>query len=154
MTKIKAGAFGNILACLAGIPDKAKAGRIVDALIRRRANRPLPVRVMLDPIRKSSQLWRPYMERHDLDLPNQYHNGGGWPFVGGFWAMLLKDLGRKDMAWKELTRMAEANKAKRWGFYEWFHGRTGVAMGMRGQSWNAAMFILAWHALKEDVAIR
>jgi len=69
--------FGNILACLVGIPDKAKAGRIVDALIKRRANRPRPVRVMLDPIRKSSRLWRPYMERHDLNLPDQYHNGGG-----------------------------------------------------------------------------
>jgi hypothetical protein len=87
--------FGNILACLLGLSYPEKASTIVDALIRLRVNRPFPVRVVHAPIRRDSTLWRPYMLRHTQNLPFQYHNGGIWPFVGGFWVMLLAQLGRE-----------------------------------------------------------
>ena len=35
-----------------------------------------------------------------------------------------------------------------WRFTEWFHGRTLTPMGMAGQSWNAATFLLALRALQ------
>jgi glycogen debranching enzyme len=145
--------FGNVLACLLGIPLPLKRIRIVDALLLRKANRPFPVRSVLSPIRKDSLLWRPYMERHKQNLPDQYHNGGIWPFVAGFWVMLLVKLGRKELAWKELERYAEACRVNNWEFNEWLHGKTGRPLGMPGQSWNAAMFVLAYHALRENVTL-
>jgi glycogen debranching enzyme len=145
--------FGNVLACLFGIPLPEKRRRIVDALLARKANRPYPIRSVLSPIRRDSFLWRPYMERHRQNLPHQYHNGGVWPYVAGFWVMLLSGSGRKELAWKELERYAEACRLRDWAFNEWLHGKTGKPMGMDGQSWNAAMFVLAHHALRSGIRL-
>lgn len=68
-------------------------------------------------------------------------------FVGGFRVMALSALGERAKAAEALVRLAQANAAGGWAFYEWFHGRTGEPMGMRGQSWSAAGFLLAQAAL-------
>jgi len=133
--------YGNILACLFGIPTRKKQEAIVERLLKRRANQPWPVRTLLSPIRPETCFWRPYMERHRQNLPYQYHNGGTWPYVAGFWVLLLLKLGRKNLAKEELTRYAETCRVNNWEFNEWMHGKTGKPMGMAGQSWNAAMFI-------------
>ena len=86
-----------------------------------------------------------------LNKPDQYHNGGIWPFIGSFWAMALHKTGKKELALQELARVAELNKINKWEFNEWFHGKTGEPMGMPGQSWNASTFILAYHYLKGEV---
>ena len=39
-----------------------------------------------------------------------------------------------------------------WRFTEWFHGRTGKPMGMAGQSWNAAAWLLAQRALERGAS--
>lgn len=143
--------FGNILSALFGLAYPSKASRITDSLLRLRVNDPYPVRVVHSPIEEDSSLWRPYMKRYRQNLPYQYHNGGVWPFVGGFWVMLLAKLGWKESAEKELKRLAEANSVDNYEFNEWFHGETGKPRGMAGQSWNAAMFILAYHALRDRI---
>jgi hypothetical protein len=139
--------FGNILALLFGLAEKSRASRMVEKLFALKVNLPYPVRVVHSPIGRKSSLWRQYMQRHLQNFPHQYHNGGIWPFVGGFWTILLARLGMKGIAWKELERFAVANSINNWEFNEWFHGLTGAPMGMAGQSWNAAMFILAFHVL-------
>jgi hypothetical protein len=145
--------FGNILSGLFEIDSLSETARMADALLKLRVNHPYPVRAVDVPLRRNSCLWRPYMERHRQNLPYQYHNGGVWPFVGGFWVMMLARLAREKLAWEELGRYAEANKVNDWEFNEWFHGKTGEPMGMGGQSWNAAMFILAFHALRDKVRL-
>jgi hypothetical protein len=45
------------------------------------------------------------------------------------------------------VRLAQVNALDDWRFTEWFHGRTLAPMGMAGQSWNAATFLLARRAL-------
>jgi glycogen debranching enzyme len=140
--------YGNILACLFGIPAEGRAGIIADRLLERGANQPWPIRTLLSPVRRESPFWRHYMERHQQNLPYQYHNGGTWPYVAGFWILLLVRLGREEMAGRELARYAEVCRLNNWEFNEWLHGKTGKPMGMAGQSWNAAMFIVAWHAVR------
>jgi glycogen debranching enzyme len=139
--------FGNVLACLFDLPSAEKQEAIVDRLLERRANRPWPIRTLLSPIGKESPFWRPYMSRHKQNLPYQYHNGGIWPFAAGFWVLLLLKLKRTDLAREELEQYAAACRLNNWEFNEWLHGKTGKPMGMAGQSWNAAMFVLAAHAL-------
>jgi glycogen debranching enzyme len=85
-------------------------------------------------------------------MVHQYHNGGIWPFVGGFWVMALARLGLQAQAWSDLGRLAQANALDGWRFTEWFHGRTLAPMGMAGQSWNAATFPLARRALAGGTA--
>ena len=94
-----------------------------------------------------------YMERYEQNYPYQYHNGGIWPYVAGFWIILLHKQGRGKMARQELERYARVNSINNWEFNEWFHGRTGKPMGMAGQSWNAAMFLLAYHCLKNNARV-
>jgi glycogen debranching enzyme len=140
--------FGNVLALQAGLADPAMASRIVDTIATARASDPYPVRVVLHPLSRQHELWRPYMGRHQQNDVHQYHNGGIWPFVGGFWVMALAGLGQHALAWAELARLAKVNALDDWRFTEWFHGRTLVPMGMAGQSWNAATFLLARRALE------
>ncbi|TLD42134.1 MAG: hypothetical protein JETT_1614 [Candidatus Jettenia ecosi] len=145
--------FGNILSAIFGLAYASKASRIADTILSLKAHRPYPIRVVHTPIQEKSQLWRSYMQRHKQNLPYQYHNGGIWPFVGGFWIILLMKLGRKGLAWSELGCLAGANKINNWEFNEWFHGKTGEPMGMAGQSWNAAMFMLAFHTLQDTIQL-
>lgn len=139
--------FGNILAHLVGIGDASGAGKVVSALTAMKANHPYPIRVVGTPIGPQSALWRLYMQRHRQNLPWQYHNGGIWPFVGGFWVMLLARLGKEKVAWVELEKLALVNRVNDWEFNEWFQGQTGEPMGMPRQSWNAALFIMAYRTL-------
>ncbi|WP_418131908.1 glycoside hydrolase 100 family protein [Variovorax sp. 375MFSha3.1] len=139
--------FGNVLAMQCGLADSAMARRIVDTIDRAHAGEPWPVRVVLHPLPRQHPLWRAYMGRHRQNIVHQYHNGGIWPFVGGFWVMALAKLGEHGMAWAELAKLARANALDDWRFTEWFHGRTLAPMGMAGQSWNAATFLLARRAL-------
>lgn len=145
--------FANILSLLFGLAEKSKAARMTHNLLTLKINEPYPVRVVHAPIKQRSRLWRPYMQRHKQNFPYQYHNGGIWPFVGGFWVVLLAKAARKELAWTELERFAEANSLNNWEFNEWIHGKSGVPMGMAGQSWNAAMFILAYHALQDNMKV-
>ena len=140
--------FGNVLAIQAGLADEAMAHRIVNTIEGARASDPYPVRVVLHPLSPQHDLWRAYMGRHRQNLVHQYHNGGIWPFVGGFWAMALAKLGLEAEGRAELAKLARANELDGWRFTEWFHGRTLAPMGMAGQSWNAATFLLARRALE------
>jgi glycogen debranching enzyme len=139
--------FGNVLAVLAGLADEAATHRIIQAAMRARVNDPYPVRVVFRPILEESVFWRPYMSRHRQNFAWQYHNGGIWPFVGAFWAIALAQAGLRAEAEAELVKVAQANALADWRFTEWLHGRTHAPLGMAGQSWNAATFLLAHYLL-------
>ena len=142
--------FGNLLAILCGLASESMGHRIVKTIMAAHASRPYPIRVVLHPLSRQHELWRPYMTRHQQNHMHQYHNGGIWPFVGGFWVLALARLGLHDLARRQLADLAQANAAHGWRFTEWFHGRTLAPMGMAGQSWNAATFLLARRALDGD----
>ena len=143
--------FGNVLAVLFGLAGHSRAQRILDALIKTGANTPYPIQAVCTPITKSDPLWRTYMQRHRQNLEYQYHNGGVWPFIGAFWVMALAGSGRKAEAFAELVKLARLNSLHNWEFNEWFHGKTGEPRGMPGQSWNAAMYLLASRSLQEKI---
>jgi hypothetical protein len=141
--------FGNVLAVLLGLADARAARRTLDALERSRAHDPYPVRAVTRPIKRASTLWRPYMARHRQNLVWQYHNGGIWPMVGGFWVMALVANGRRQQAREELVKLARACALKNWAFTEWLHGKTLAPRGMPGQSWNAAAYLMAERAVDD-----
>lgn len=143
--------MGNALAVLLGLADEHRGRSVMRALDAAGVDEPHPVRAVLDPIEPGSTLWRSYMERHQQNLVHQYHNGGCWPFIGGFWVMALAAIGQKSRAHTALARLARANEVNGWEFNEWFHGVSGEPMGMQGQSWNAAAFLLAETSLHTRV---
>ncbi|UCE32423.1 MAG: glycoside hydrolase [Burkholderiales bacterium] len=138
---------GNLLAVLCGLPTASEGLRVLQTLQRAGVADPCPVRVVCDPITESHRLWRPYMSRHRQNHAWQYHNGGSWPFAGGFWVAAMARAGMPARAVRrDLARLASANSLGDWSFNEWLHGRTLVASGMPRQSWNAAAFLIAEQA--------
>ena len=139
--------FGNVLAVLLGLADGPASRRTLDALTRARVGDPYPVRAVTRPIKRNSSLWRAYMGRHRQNHVWQYHNGGIWPMVGGFWIAALVAAGRAAQAKRELVKLARVCAVRDWAFAEWLHGKTLAPRGMPGQSWNAAAYLLAEHAV-------
>ena len=139
--------FGNALAVLYGLADRPFARKILRALMRARVDEPYPLRAVVRPIREQSVLWRPYMHRHRQNAAWQYHNGGIWPMVGAFWIAALASQGRRREAQAALIQLARACALDDWGFTEWLHGKRLSPRGMRGQSWNAAGYLMAYRQL-------
>jgi hypothetical protein len=67
--------------------------------------------------------------------------------IGGFWVLALERCGRRRQADADLVKLARACALDDWAFAEWLHGRTGAPRGMQHQSWNAAAYLLADHAV-------
>ncbi len=144
--------FGNLLAVLFGVANGAQERRILDYLHQVGIAEPYPVRVLHPVIHPGSKDWREYYRNNNLNLPDQYHNGGIWPFVGGFYVAALVKVGRLDEARHQLEKLAEVNQLginADWEFNEWCHGRTGRPMGYPHQAWSAGMYVYAHRCVAE-----
>ncbi|TWO31980.1 HAD-IIB family hydrolase [Seonamhaeicola sediminis] len=143
--------LGNVLAFLHGAIDAEKARQTFRFMLGVGVNDPFPVANVYPVVSPGDPDWRPYYTVNLLNLPNHYHNGGIWPFVGGFWVKFVNKLGFKEMAVAELYKLALMNQEginNEWEFTEWAHGTTGKPMGKAYQAWSAAQYISACHDLK------
>ena len=146
--------FGNLLAVLFGVANPAQEKRILDYLHQVGIAEPYPVRVLNPIIYPGNKDWREYYRNNNLNLPEQYHNGGIWPFVGGFYVAALVKSGRMEEAGRQLEKLAEVNRLgveEEWEFNEWCHGRTGQPMGYPHQAWSAGMYIFAYHCVQQGI---
>lgn len=145
--------LGNLLAILFGVADRRKADKILDYIQGCGLNEPFPLRALYPPIQPGEKDWRDYYRVRNLNLPHHYHNGGAWPFIGGFYVAALVQAGRCGEARREfekLTAMVRLGKKQEWEFNEWFHGSSGRPMGYAGQSWSAAMYLFAADAVENE----
>ena len=144
--------FGNLLTILFGIANPAQEKRILDYLHQVGIAEPYPVRVLHPVIHPGNKDWREYYRNNNLNLPEQYHNGGIWPFVGGFYIAALVKAGRRELAAQVLEKLAEVNRQgvdEEWEFNEWCHGATGRPMGYPHQAWSAGMYVFAHRCVQE-----
>ena len=145
--------YGNILAYMTNLIDREKAMMTFRFLWGVGVNDPGPVENVYPPIQAGDPEWRDYFTVNLLNLPNHYHNGGVWPFIGGLWCRYINKLGMRDLARRELVRLAHLcslGVSHEWEFNEWHHGVTGRPMGKAYQAWSAASFIRACHDLQLD----
>jgi glycogen debranching enzyme len=143
--------FGNLLAILAGCADKRQAEHILAFIEKYKIAKPYPIKAIYPPILSGEKDWRYYYKFGDLNLPHQYHNGGIWPFIGGFYIAALIKTGRYKKADDALLSLALLNKKGvegQWQFNEWFHGVTKKPMGMDEQAWSAGMYIYAYESTR------
>src|SRR5690349_3176862 len=145
--------LGNSLAVLTGIAAPDRARNLVtwveaecDAMRHRRE-----LMVDLPPclfpyILPHHADWRTRYE--GFNRPGDYHNGGVWPFVCGFYVAACVAAGRLELAKTHLVALTELvkpwheNKAE-WGFNEWICAQTGQPSGRDWQTWSAAMYLYA-----------
>jgi len=143
--------LGNLLAILTGVADKRQTETIFEFIDKFKLAMPYPIKAIHPPILPGGKDWKYYYKFGDLNLPHQYHNGGIWPFLGGFYVAALVEMKKYSEARKMLVLLARANKHGKeiqWEFNEWLHGKSGKPMGMIEQAWSAGMYIYAYECVR------
>ena len=98
--------------------------------------------------------WRPRYERYNR--PGDYHNGGVWPFVCGFYVAACVAAGRMDLARAEAlgadrTGQAVARKRRRSGVStSGFRRKPVKPSGRDWQTWSAAMYLYAAECVQQQ----
>lgn len=90
-----------------------------------------------------------------FNLPGEYHNGGIWPFVCGFYVAALVAAGRPKLAARRLEDLTALVHQRRkepveWGFNEWHRAQDGTPKGQDWQTWSAAMYLYAARCVEEN----
>jgi len=145
--------LGNSIAILTGLASTSRARRIISW-----------VEAECRSMRKNGELavnlppnFFPFIKPGDPDWvaryakynkPGEYHNGGIWPFVCGFYVAALVAAGKHELAAKKLLALTELLRPARvadveFGFNEWIKAQDGVLHGEDWQSWSAAMYLYA-----------
>lgn len=143
--------FGNSLAILTGIADGHRAEHILRFMHQVGMAEPYPTKAIYPPIYPGESDWRDYFRSRTLNLPNQYHNGGIWPMVGGFHIAALvrrQWMGEAERLLLSLTEASRQGVRQEWEFNEWMHGQSGHPMGYGQQAWSAAMYLYAENAVR------
>lgn len=151
--------LGNSLAILSGLAHRSRGRGIVSWIEKE-----------CDELKKKGDLaldlppnFFPYMTPDDPDWqdrykkynqPGEYHNGGIWPFIIGFYISALVAVGKFRLAEKRLLQMTELIRKSKdnslsYGFNEWIKAQNGEAKGQDWQTWSAAMYYYAVRCVKE-----
>jgi Alkaline and neutral invertase len=152
--------LGNSLAILTGIASPDRARNLVawieaecEAMLGR-AELAVDLPPCLFPyIRRHDPDWRARYEQYNR--PGEYHNGGVWPFVSGFYVAACVAAGRMELAEQKLSALTELvkpwheNEAD-WGFNEWIKAQTGKPSGRDWQTWSAAMYLYAAECVQQQ----
>jgi len=90
--------------------------------------------------------WRDRYEKYNR--PGEYHNGGIWPFVCGFYVAALVATGRQGLAERSLVALTDlccrsTNPDVDIGFNERVRAQDGRACGQDWQLWSASMYLYA-----------
>jgi len=145
--------LGNSLAVISGIATNHRAKSLInwveDECDELRSNGELAVDLppnLFPYIRPADPDWHDRYEH--FNRPGDYHNGGIWPFICGFYVVAALAAGlqrlaeRKLAALTQLVRLAQ-DDALEFGFNEWICARDGSAKGNDWQTWSAAMYLYA-----------
>jgi hypothetical protein len=145
--------LGNSLAILSGLAPRSRARAILlwvegECEAMRRAGQ---LAAELPPnlfpfIEPGDPDWRP--RYGELNRPGEYHNGGVWPFICGFYVAACVAAGRPRLARRKLEALARLVRPARtaevsFGFNEWLRAQDGRPCGQDWQSWSAAMYLYA-----------
>ncbi len=163
-------AFANVLASLLGVADKAQRQRVDEYIAddiaqdidRDRHGRKAALLPAFHPvIRPIDDDWEDLQMMFSYSFKNapyEYHNGGLWPMLTGFYVCDLARRGLQQDAQRFLDGINQANAlpmdGQPWGFAEYIHGRDLTPGGTRHQGWSAAAAIIGQHALQGQIPLQ
>lgn len=115
----------------------------------------------LDNFGKNIPAFHPTIQETDMDFsllsqnyrfefrnkPHEFHNGGIWPMVNGFWGLALFISRGKSQAEEVLNGIIDLNCRNNWDFNECFHGITNNPCGVSNCTWSAAGQLLLENTL-------
>lgn len=145
--------LGNSLAILSGLASPKRADEMVSwieeecAEMRRNGDLALDLPPNFFPfIKPEDPDWLP---RYTLfNKPGEYHNGGIWPFIEGFYVAALVAAKRYTLAEEKLVELTRCIRKSHdenlpFGFNEWIKSQDGAPMGQDWQTWSAALYLYA-----------
>lgn len=96
--------------------------------------------------------WIPRYEIYNK--PGEYHNGGIWPFICGFYVAALVAAKKHKLAMEklvELTKIIKISNTKNlaFGFNEWIKAQDGKVKGQDWQTWSAALYLYAAKSVED-----
>lgn len=150
--------LGNSLAILSGIASPTRAGHLVTwieaecAALRRNGLLAVELPPNFFPyVWPDDPDWMPRYAKYNQ--PGEYHNGGIWPFICGFYIASLVAAGRYRLAERTLLALTELVRLRReadveFGFNEWHRAQDGTPQGQDWQTWSAAMYLYAAHCVQ------
>jgi hypothetical protein len=151
--------LGNSLAILTGIASPTRAEEIISWVeeecmgMKKRGELAVDLPPNFFPfIKPEDSDWLP---RYTIyNKPGDYHNGGIWPFICGFYVAALVAAKKFRLAEEKLIALTalskeSTNKELSFGFNEWIKAQTGKPMGQDWQTWSAAMYLYAATCVQE-----
>jgi len=149
--------LANILVSLFGVADE-KQRASVDAFIVDEGIVPDDMALLpafypvIEPVDKDWEELQMSFSYTFKNQPYEFHNGGLWPMVTGFYVADLAKRGKQVLAQQYLEGIHRANAlamdGELWSFPEYVHGRHFTAGGTRQQGWSAAAAVIGHHALQ------
>lgn len=142
-------AFANVLVALLGVGDDVQndaVDRFFDRIVpddTKVVPAFYPVITPTDTAWDDLQMTFSYTFKN---APHEYHNGGLWPMVTGFYVASLAVQGKDDRARAYLEGVHRANSQVMdggpWSFPEYLHGETHKPGGSSKMAWSAAAAII------------
>jgi len=151
--------LGNSLAILSGIASPSRTEEMISWIEEECAD-----------MRKRGELagdlppnFFPFIKPGDPDWhvrysvynnPGEYHNGGIWPFICGFYVAALVAAKRYTLAREKLVALTHSIKSSStesvdFGFNEWLKAQDGKPMGQDWHTWSAALYLYAVKCVQE-----
>jgi len=154
-------AFANVLAGHFGVADAGQAEQ-VDRYIRDITPDKLSLlpafHPVIEPIDRDWEHLQMMFSYSFKNNPYEFHNGGLWPMITGFYVADLVARGHPVKAREYLDGIHEANALamndEPWSFPEFVHGKKLNAGGNRCQGWSAAAAVMAHHAIAGEPVMR
>ena len=151
--------LGNSLAILSGIASPSRAEKMISwieeecAGMRKRGELAVDLPPNFFPfIKPEDPDWR---KRYEIyNKPGEYHNGGIWPFICGFYVAALVAARKYTLALEKLMALTHNIKISStgrvdFGFNEWIKAQDGKPMGQDWQTWSAAIYLYAVKCVEE-----
>lgn len=85
--------------------------------------------------------------------PYEFHNGGSWPMVNGFFGLALYSKNEREKAKEILAKINGVNAQFEFSFYENFNTKTAEPNGVAFCAWSAAATILVHQSLTTNFKI-
>ena len=87
------------------------------------------------------------------NYPYEFHNGGSWSMVNGFFGLALLSKSENKAAEDVLEKINHANAINEYSFYENFNTQTQEPNGVSYCAWSAAAAVLVHQSLNNNFKI-
>lgn len=84
------------------------------------------------------------------NYPYEFHNGGSWAMVNGFFGLALLSQGKSAEAIEVLEAINKINAIENYSFYENFNSKTGEQNGVPFCAWSAAAAVMLRQSIDAD----